>query len=521
METEKKLLKAMGVISLATLASRILGFVRDIVIASMFGTGMAADAFFVAFRIPNLFRRVAGEGSLNASFIPIFTEYLNKRSKKDAWSLASNTLCVATVFLFILCVLGIIFSPALTRMTASGFSKFPAKEQLTILLTRVTFPYLFFICLVAFAMGILNSLHHFAAPAAAPIMLNLSIIGAAYFIAPRLDQPVVALAIGVTLGGLLELLLQLPFLKREKMEFTPHIDFQDDGLRRIGRLMLPAVIGGSAYEINNLIDMLMASYLPEGSVSYLYYGNRLVQFPLGIFGTALGTALLPMLSHHAAREEFDRLKDTFSFSLRNVLYVCIPAMVGLIVMSEPIVRLLFERGHFDRQATIGTTDALIFYSLGLWAYAGVRIVIAVFHSLQDTVTPVKISICAMGINVILNWILMRYLLHAGLALATSISSILNIIVLTAILRKRLGKIGGKKIFNSLLRTSLASVLMGAACWISLHYANLSAWRSKPMQMGFLCLVIIAATTFYIYLTHLFACEEFQYFSKLIRDRAKR
>ena len=516
METHKRLLKATGIISLATFLSRILGFVRDMVIASSFGTGLAADAFFVAFRIPNLLRRLFGEGALSASFVPVFTDYLHNKSKGQAWQLASNALCLCAAILLAVCSLGVYFAPAVVRIIAPGFAHNPTKQQLTVLLTRITFPYILCISLVALMMGILNSLHHFAAPALAPALLNISIIAAALLLAPRLSQPVTALAIGVLAGGVLQLLFQLPFLLKKGFRFSLRLEWRDPGVKRIGKLMLPAALGLAVYEINNLIDTLLASLLPEGSISYLYYGNRLVQFPLGVFGVALGTALLPTLSHQAAKGEISELKETFSFSLRMIFYICIPAMVGLIVLREPIVALLFQRGEFGRLATVNTARALLYYCLGLWAYAGVKIVVPVFHSMQDTATPVKVSAVCLLINLILNLILMQFLQHAGLALATALSSTLNISWLVVILRRRLGGIDGAKILASSLRTALAALLMGLACWLALGHTNIMQQESTIARAGALAALIGLGGVVFFWLTHWLASEELSFLKKLLR-----
>ncbi len=470
MSEQKKLIRATSTISLATFASRILGLVRESVIAFLFGAGISADAFFMAFQIPNTLRRLLAEGSLSAAFIPVFTEYYRKKDKRQAWELVSTTICIASVILILVTVAGIVAAPLIVKFIAPGFKAVENKQQLTTLLTRIIFPYIFCVGLAALFMGILNSLHHFLAPALSPVLLNISIIATALYLAPRFEEPVVALALGVLLGGVAQLLFQLPFLKQKGMKFSFSFNLKHPGVRKIGQLMLPAILGLAVYEINGLVDKQIASFLPPGSVSFLNYGNRVVQFPLGVFGIAVGTAILPSLSRQAVEGDINRLKDTFSLGLRLVLFISTPAMVGLMILGEPIIQLLFQRGEFDYLATVGSAKALFYYSMGLCAYAGVKVIVPVFYSLKDTKTPVKISIIAMTVNIFLNLILafMTPLKHAGLALATALSSMLNMGWLLFILRKRLGRLGGRMILASFARIALASALMGLLCWLAIH-----------------------------------------------------
>jgi len=298
-----KVRRAAGVVGFFTLASRVLGLMRDIVIAGFFGTGMAADAFFVAFRIPNLLRRLFAEGSLTIAFIPVFTEYLTQKSRDEAFDLARTILTLLTITVAVVALSGILLSPWIVRIQAFGFGGTGDKYQLTVLLTRITFPYIFFISLVAFFMGVLNSLRHFGAPAAAPIFLNLGIIGAAYFISPYCSEPIVGIAIGVLIGGFLQVGLQIPWVFKEGFKVFPRWQPNHPAVRRIGLLMLPAIVGSAVYQFNQFMGTLLATFLAEGSVSWLYYADRLVQFPLGVFAIAISTAALPSLSAQAAMED--------------------------------------------------------------------------------------------------------------------------------------------------------------------------------------------------------------------------
>jgi putative peptidoglycan lipid II flippase len=335
---------AAGVISFFTLISRILGLVRDMVIAALFGSGLAADAFFVALRIPNLLRRLFAEGSLTIAFIPVFTEYLTLRSKDEAFELARIVLTLLSLILVIITVMGVIFAPFIVHLQAFGFGTSSGKYELTVLLTRITFPYVLLIGLVAFFMGVLNSLRHFAAPAAAPILLNVGIIVAAFFISPALSEPITGVAMGVIVGGMMQVALQIPWALKAGLKFLPAWQPLHPAVRRIFWLMLPAVFGSAVYQLNQFVGTLLASFLQEGSVSWLYYADRLVQFPLGIFAIAIATAALPSLSGNAARKDFARFQETVDDGLRLVFFIVLPAMAGLFILGKPIVVLFFERG---------------------------------------------------------------------------------------------------------------------------------------------------------------------------------
>ncbi|MEW5909939.1 MAG: murein biosynthesis integral membrane protein MurJ, partial [Thermodesulfobacteriota bacterium] len=323
--------KAAGVVGSATLLSRIFGFVRDMVIAWYFGAGAGADAFFVAFRIPNLLRRLLAEGSLSVSFVPVFTEYLADQGKAEAFRLARSAVKMLALMLIFIVILGLIFSPALIRIIAPGFAGSPDKLALTVTLTRIMFPYIFFIALMALMMGILNTLGHFAAPAAAPVLLNITMIASIFLISPHMDNPITGLAVGVLVGGAFQLLLQAPFVYRKGIYSKQSTDWKHPGLKKIGQLMLPTIFGAAVYQINILVGTLLASLLPEGSVSYLYYADRLVQFPLGIFAIAVATAVLPSLSRQAAVRDLDGVKETFAHAMKLVTFITLPSMAGLIV----------------------------------------------------------------------------------------------------------------------------------------------------------------------------------------------
>lgn len=475
---QAKVVKAAGIVGGLTLLSRILGYIRDMVIASFLGAGIYADVFIAAFRIPNLARRLLGEGSLGVLFVPVFSEYLVHGDNTNAYALARATLRLLAVILIIAVVVGIVMSPLIVKFIAPGFDRFPEKLQLTIDLTRTMFPYLFFVGLLALSMAILNTLNHFTAPALAPALLNLSMIGALLmtsFFSSEQNVHVVALAIGVLLGGGCQLLLQLPFLLRCGIGFKFCGSLFHPGLKKIGRLMLPTIFGSAVYQINILVGTMLASQLPDGSISYLYYADRLVQFPLGIFAVAMGTAILPHLSRQAASQDVIGLKTSVADGLCLIFFITLPATVGLIVLREPIVTQLFQRGAFDIKASLSTADALLYYGLGLWAYSAIRVLLPTFYALQDSWIPVKSGIVSIGVNIAAGIVLMKSMGHCGLALATALASSLNFVLLTLSLHLRIGSFGGKRIIVSISKSMLSSLLMGYIVWL-MHTLDWGQWR---------------------------------------------
>lgn len=466
MSEKARVIKAAGVVGAATLLSRILGFIRDAVIAWYFGAGQNSDAFIAAFRIPNLLRKLLGEGSISNAFVPILTDYLAIDGKDEAFRLARSALWVLSIILVVISLGGILLSPFIVKIIAPGFIDSPEKLSLTVTLTRIMFPYIFFIGLVALCMGILNVFGHFAAPALAPVLLNLAIIFSVFFLCPHLARPVLGLAVGVIIGGILQLLLQLPAMTGKGFNFWQKTKIFHPGLKKMSRLMPPVILGGAVYQVNVLVGTLLGSFLPEGSVTVLYFADRLVQFPLGIFAIAAATAVLPSLSRQAALKDLAALKDTFGYAVRLTLFMTIPSMVGLIILREPIITVLFQRGEFSLQATLLTAQALLYYAMGLWAFSAVRIVAATFFALKDTRTPMIMATASILANIVLGIVLMKPLAHAGLALATSLASVLNLTLLVYALRKKLGSLGWRGIAQSALKTLGSAAVMGAAVWVA-------------------------------------------------------
>ncbi len=430
------LLRALATVSGMTLMSRILGFVRDFVVARAFGAGMATDAFFVAFRLPNLLRRMFAEGAFSQAFVPILAEYKNKRGEAETHRLVNHVASALGLAVLLVSILGAIASPLIIYATAPGFSADASKFELTVQLTRITFPYIFFMSLVALAGGVLNTWSRFAIPAFTPVLLNLSFIAMALVAAPYFDPPVLALGWAVFIGGLAQLALQLRPLAKIGMLPRFSLDFSDPGVRRILKLMAPAILGVSISQISLLINTVFASFLPSGSVSWLYYADRLMEFPAGMLGVALGTILLPSLSKmHADKNpvEFSALLD---WGLRLTLMLTLPAALGLALLAVPLITTLFHHGAFGVADVYQTRTALIAYSIGLAGLILVKILAPAFYARQDIRTPVKFGLITLGVTQLMNLAFIGPLQHAGLALSIGLASCFNAAMLYRGLRQR-------------------------------------------------------------------------------------
>ncbi len=504
----RKVARAAGVVGLATMLSRISGFLRDMVVAAFFGAGLTTDAFFVAFRIPNMLRRLLGEGSLTVSFVPVFTEYLNKKTKAEAYELANVAFTLLSIILVLVSIAGIIFSPLIVTIMAPGwYIDRPDHYHLTVFLNRLMFPYIFFIALVALCMGILNSLRHFAAPALSPVILNICMILAVLLLMDFFPEPITALAVGVMIGGVLQLAMQWPFLVKFGLKLKPDFNFRHPGLKKIGLLMLPAVFGASIYQINIFIATILASLLPSGSVSYLYYADRVVELPLGVFAIAVGTAALPSFSEQVAKGDFHELKGTINFSLRLILFVTIPATIALIVLRVPIISVLFQRGAFDIQSTLLTAQALLCYAVGLWAFSVIRVIVSAFYSLQDAKTPMMAAIVAFIVNGICSVVLMYPLKHSGLALATSIATAVNVVILSVILKRKIGAFLNREFYHSVFKIFLSSLAMWG---IIMVIETILPWRNDGHlneRLLYLTLCVIAGMATFFTAARLTRCPE--------------
>jgi len=520
MSYNKRIIKGAGIVGSMTAVSRVFGLLRDIVIAQYFGAGITTDAFFVAFRVPNMLRRIFAEGAMTVSFIPVFKDAEINGGKDEAGDIFNIVFTLLSMVISVVVVAGIIFAPIIMKIIAPGFSD-PDQYKLAVYLSRIIFPYIFLISLVALAMGVLNSVGRFAAPAAAPILLNISIILTAVFIGPLMEEPVVSLAIGVVLGGILQVILQAPFLIKEG--YTPRINFNfcHPAMKKIFSLMVPSFFGIAVYQINIFISTIIASFLPEGSVSYLYYADRLFQLPMGIFVISLATALLPTMSEQVVSGKVDKMKDSLSFSLKIVSFITLPAAAGLFAVSVPVFSLFFQRGEFDYVSTLKTADALQYYVLGLWAVGGVKIVVPAFYSLKDMKTPVRAAAAAFVVNVVFSLLLMGHLLHAGLAVATTLSAVVNLGILLYVIRGKVGPVINKSVVISFFKSLTGAVLTGLVAYTVASVGNWEVDGVNPEKCIVLLLAVAAGITVYFLSSFILKSEEVGYVVTAIKKKRRR
>ena len=437
-----KLLKSTIIISAMTAISRVFGLIRDIVIGTVFGPGLSVDVFIVSFKIPNFLRRLFAEGGFSQAFVPVLSEYKERRKEEEVQKLIDQTSATLGLILFVVTVIGVLISPILIMIFAPGFLSDATKSNLASELLKITFPYIFFISLTAFAGSILNTYKHFAIPAFTPVLLNISLIVCAIWLAPFMETPIKALAWAVLIAGFVQLLFQAPFLLKIRKFPRPSLKSDQDGVRRILRLMLPILFAASIVQINLLIDTFIASFLATGSISWLYFSDRVVEFPLGVFGIALATAVLPNLSEEHARGSSERFSDTLDWSMRCILLITLPAAIGLMFMAMPILTTLFNYNAFNILDVLMTGHSLRAYAIGLPAFVLIKVLSAGFFSRQDTKTPVTIGLIAVVANIVLNllfvWLLFIFhpeYAHVGLALATSFSAWLQAFLLYRKLKK--------------------------------------------------------------------------------------
>jgi len=476
-----KLLKSTATVGSMTLVSRVLGLIRDMVFMRLFGATAGTDAFFVAFKIPNFLRRLFAEGAFSLAFVPVLSEYKGRRSVEQVRSLVDRVAGTLGGILFGVTLLGVVAAPLLVMAFAPGFIGQAEKFDLTVQLLRIMFPYLLFISLTAMAGGILNTYGRFGVPAFTPVLLNICLIGAAVWVAPIMAQPVVALAWGVFMAGCAQLLFQLPFLYRLRLLPRPRWGWGQEGVRRIMRLMLPSIFGSSVAQINLLFDTLIASFLVTGSVTWLYASDRLVEFPLGVFGIALATVILPSLSRKHAEASTEAFSHTLDWALRWVLLIGAPATVGLFVLAGPILATLFHYGEFDTRDVHMASLSLMAYALGLPGFIAVKVLAQGFYARQDTRTPVRIGVIAMVGNMAMNVVFVVSLVvwqvpgpHAGLAAATSLAAFVNAALLFRGLRREVYRpqAGWPRL---VLRVVFACLLMGGLLWLGVD--GLEAWSA--------------------------------------------
>jgi len=467
-----------GVISLAVTASRVLGLVRDQVFAVLFGAGLQYDAFLTAFRIPNLLRDLFAEGALSAAFVTTFTQVQQTKGQEEAFRLSNRVATALMLILSLICILGWIFAPTIVYWLAPGFYDVTGKADLTIHLTRIMIPFLLLIAFAAKAMGILNARNKFAIPAIAPVFFNLgSVIGGlflGYTIGPALGlSPIEGMAFGTLVGGFLQFAVQWPSLRRAGFRYRPMLSLTDPGVRQIMRLMGPAIIGTAAVQINVFVNTNFASGIIDattgavlnGPVSWLSYAFRFMQFPIGVFGVAIATAALPPLSRSTTNPDYVEFRQTLAHSLALVFLLCIPSAIGLAVLGRPIVALVFEHGKFTSFDTLQTANALAAYSIGLTGYAAVKVLSPAFYALNDARTPMLISLGSIAINFVMNSLLVGPFGHVGLAFSTSTVALVNFLMLALLMRRRLGRLGGRQLALTVSRVSAASLAMAATAWI--------------------------------------------------------
>ena len=489
--------RSAGIVSIAVMFSRLLGLVREMIFARYFGAGFLYDAYVVAFRIPNVLRDLFAEGALSVAFVKVFTDYQINKSEKEAWRLASLVLNLLAVVLSVVCIVGIIFSRQFVNLIADGFS--PEKAALASTLTQIMFPFILLIALAAVAMGVLNTKGVFGIPASASTVFNVASIVFGLVLAYWLSGggwlssadknavpsdsaqwAIIGMAIGTLIGGAAQFLMQVPALLKVGFRFSPVLSFTDEGVRKVISLMTPAILGTSAVQINVLINTYFVSHI-EGAQGWLSYGFRLMQFPIGLFGVAVGTAAIPVLSRLASEGKIKDFRDTVSSSMNLVFLMTLPSACGLIVLGEPIVRLIYERGKFDATATSMTAIALAGYSIGLTGYAAIKILSPAFYALNDAKTPMIIAISSIAVNFIGSYILREWLSHygvtpetphgyghVGVALATSIVALVNFFALALLMRRRIKRLNGREIFFSFLKIAAASAVLSAVCYFSYH-----------------------------------------------------
>lgn len=504
----KHLFKSTLTVGSMTLISRILGLLREVVFAIVFGATAQMDAFLVAFKIPNFMRRLFAEGAFAQAFVPVLSEAKTKYSEAEVKNLIAHVAGLLGLVTFVFALLGMIFAFFLVFIFAPGFWHDPSKFALTESMLRIMFPYLFFIALTALAGGVLNTYGKFSVPAFTPTLLNIVMILVTLYAAHRFTHPELAVAWGVTLAGLIQLLFQLPFLYQLGLLTWPKIKLvkSHPGVTKILRLMIPAIFGASVVQIGLLIDTIFASFLQTGSVSWLYYSDRLMQFPLGIFGVALGTVVLPHLSSMHAKSDQISFNSSLNWALKLVLIFALPAAAGLAVLAKPMVCVIYQYGKFSAQDALNTAWALVILSLGLFFFIAVKVLVSAFYSRQNTKTPVKIAALALGVNILFNFILIFKLAYLGIALATVISSVFNVSALGFVLIK-------KKIWvldQHWVKIGLVVILATLVMSVSLYFlSNLTHWLSLGLvsRLWHLSILLILGVVIYLGILGLFRIQK--------------
>jgi putative peptidoglycan lipid II flippase len=505
-ETRGRLVRSASTITPLTLISRVTGYLRDKVIAVTLGAGMRSDAFFVAWRIPNMLREIIGEGAMSSAVIPVYTEVAGRRSEEEARAFVGRVVGTFALILTAITALGIAASPWLVNLLAGEYRATPGKFELTVLLNRWIFPYILLVSLAALCQAVLNAHHRFAASAAAPIFLNVAVILAALVISPRLAEPTYGLAVGVLVGGLLQIAIQLPQLRRLHAVGRPALGWRDPAVRSVLLLMSPRLLAYGINSVNTVVSTRFAASLGDSSVSHLYYANRLKELVLGGFAVSVATAILPLLSKQALAPDREPFKDNLAFALRLIAFVTVPATVGLIVLQVPIVRVLFEGGRFGPADTRATAGALATLAIGLFFFAGVRVVVPAFYALKNTTLPVVAAFADAAVFITLCLLLTGPMGLPGIGIAASAAAAVNVGVLMIALRRREGRLRGRAIASSVLRIAAAAAVMGGLLGLSRRLvpeAAYAGWRGA----GLLTAVIAAASVCYWATAHLLGAPE--------------
>jgi putative peptidoglycan lipid II flippase len=509
-----------GIISLAVMASRVLGLVRDQVFAAFFGAGLQFDAFITGFRIPNLLRDLFAEGALSSAFVTTFTQTVQSKGKAAAIQLSNRVATLIVLFISAISIIAWLYAPAIVELLAPGFFAVPGKAELTIELTRIMIPFLLLIALAAQAMGILNSVGVFGLPALASAFFNIgSILGGlflGFLIGPAIGlSPIAGMAYGTLIGGFLQFAVQWPSLSRAGFKYRPMLSLSDPDVRQIFRLMGPAIIGTAAVQINVFVNTNFASAIIDpatgaivnGPVSWLNYAFRFMQFPIGVFGVAIATATLPPLSRSTSNPDYGEFRRTLAHSLTLVFLLCIPSAVGLAVLGRPIVALVFEHGKFTGVDTVQTANALAAYSIGLAGYAAVKVLSPAFYALNDARTPMLISLGSIAINYVLNSLLVGPFGHVGLAFSTSAVALVNFAILVLLMRRRLGGMDGRRLGLNMLRICAAALPMAAAAWITSELASALPLHDLALRLVQVIASIATATIVFYLSCRLLRIEE--------------
>lgn len=503
--TNKISTRSAGLVSLAVMSSRLLGLVREQVFAALFGASAQMDAFNAAFRAPNLLRDLFAEGALSTAFITTFTEKITKEGDGSAWRLANKMATLTAVFMSAITLLGIWGAPLITEMLASGFHSVPGKMELTILLTRIMFPFIALVSLAALIMGMLNAKNVFGMPAMASTFFNIgSIVGGValgWWLDPHFGTKqygsgsLVGMTIGVLIGGLLQLVVQFPSLRRIGFHFRPDFAWRDPGVRRILTLMGPAVIAASAVQVNVMVNGNFASHLGNGPVSWLGYAFRLMQLPIGIFGVAIGTVTLPVVSRSAAMGNIPEFRSILAKGMRLAFLLTIPSTIGLIMLANPIIGLIYERRAFTPQDTQHAAEALQLYAIGLCAYAGIKVLAPAFYAIGKRNTPMMVSFLSIAVNYGLNQLFTFHLgwAHRGLAFSTGLVALTNFVLLYLLMHKQVQRLETRQMIGTLAKLALAGAVLALVCWAGQHWL-MAGWAHEGflLRMVFLLVTIAVA-----------------------------